>query len=246
MPLTPYWENEKHGLQIYHGDCNSVLLQLERRFNAFLTDPFYGVDGGRGGQARERGKAKYDGAEKWSDTPEGVSEVAVPAVEWCIAHSERGAVTPGSRCMSLYPDPADIGCFWQPAGIGLGPWGFTTFQPILYYGKDYRAGKGSLPTGRKVTERAEKVEHPCPKPIGAWSWLMGKVSQDGESVVDPFLGSGTTLIVAYRLGRGAIGIDICEEYCELSAKRMEEEIKQGKLFCIEKETKPQQSEILFD
>ena len=97
-------------------------------------------------------------------------------------------------------------------------------QPILYYGKDYRAGKGALPSGKSVTERSEKNGHPCPKPISAWSWLLDKVSQEGETVVDPFMGSGTTLRAAKDLGRKAIGIEINEEYCEIAATRLSQEV----------------------
>jgi site-specific DNA-methyltransferase (adenine-specific) len=107
--------------------------------------------------------------------------------------------------------------------------GFTTMQPILYYGKDYRAGKGALPSGKAVTEASEKNGHPCPKPIGAWSWLLDKVSQEGETVVDPFMGSGTTLRAAKDLGRKAIGIEISEEYCEIAATRLSQEVLP--LFC---------------
>ena len=242
--MTPYWSNEEHGLEIHLGDCLKIMPQLEQEFDCFLTDPFYGVDGGRGGQARERGKARYIDAE-WDDTPEAVAEVAVPVVEQCIALCERGAVTPGIVCMSLYPTPADIGCFWTPAAMGRGPWGFTAFNPILYYGKDYRAGIGAWPTGRQVTERSDASSHPCPKPIGAWSWLLEKVSQKGELVLDPFLGSGTTLVACYRLGRRGVGIEISEEYCELAAKRLEGATTQGRLFEPQEvaEAKPVQSQM---
>ncbi len=51
-----------------------------------------------------------------------------------------------------------------------------------------------------------------------------------EVVLDPFLGSGTTLVVCYRLGRAGVGIEISEEYCQLAAERLEKEIAQGRLF----------------
>jgi len=240
--MKPYWHNEEYGLAIYHGDCLEVMPQLGQEFDCFLTDPFYGVDGGRGGQARERGKARYQGND-WQDTPEAVERVAVPVIDRCIAVCLRGAVTPGIACIGLYPQPADMGCFWTPAGIGVGPWGFTTFQPILYYGKDYRAGIGAWPTGRQVTERSGPSEHPCPKPIGPWSWLVEKVSQKGELVIDPFLGSGTTLVACYRLGRRGVGIEISEEYCELAKRRLEKELSQGRLFEPAEVANPKQTAI---
>ena len=200
-------------------DCREVLTSLTA--DCFLTDPFYGVDGGRGGQARERGKAKYADLE---DTPETVAQIAVPAVEYLAQACERGAVTPGLKCMGLYmntyPQPADIGCFWAPAAAGRGPWGFTTFNPILYYGRDYRGGLGSTPTGKQVTEQAVKNGHPCPKPLEAWKWLLEKVSMEGETVIDPFVGSGTTLVACERLGRLGRGIEISPAYVAVCLQRL--------------------------
>ena len=115
----------------------------------------------------------------------------------------------------------------QPAAATHGPWGLTIFQPVLYYGKDFRAGKSALPTGRQVTEMAEKNGHPCPKPIGAWRWLAAKVAQQGETLVDPFMGSGTTLRAAKDLGLRAVGIEIEERYCEIAAKRLVQEVLFG-------------------
>lgn len=199
-------------------DCRDAIELLSG--DCFLTDTPYGVEGGRGGQAREHGKAAYvtDG---WEDTPEMISSVAVPVITKLAAICQRGALTPGIRCMNLYPRPADIGCFWTPAAAGRGPWGFTTFNPILYYGKDYRAGKGPTPTGKQVTERAQKNGHPCPKPLEAWKWLLEKVSQEGETVIDPFMGSGTTLVACQQLGRNGIGVEICEEYFEIACQQVE-------------------------
>ena len=84
------------------------------------------------------------------------------------------------------------------------------FNPILYYGEDPRAGKGQSPSGISlsgitVTEGANVPDFPCPKPLGAWKWLLNKASLEGETVLDPFMGSGTTLVAAKRLAqRGAV------------------------------------------
>ena len=123
-----------------------------------------------------------------------------------------------------YPAAADVGCFWHPAAPRHGPWGFLTFSPILYYGKDYRAGRGALPNGIQVTESAEINGHPCPKPILAWKWLLAKVSEPTDVIIDPFMGSGTTLRAAKDLSRRAIGIEIEERYCEIAANRLRQEV----------------------
>lgn len=213
--MKSYYEHA--GITIYNADARDVVPTLPDGC-VFIADPVYGINGGRGGN-RQRGKGNYD-SDDWTDDEVYVRSVCVSVVEMLIAKCIRGAVTPGSRCMFLYPRPTDIGCFWTPAANGHSPWGLTTFNPILYYGKDFRGGKGPLPTGIQVTEIAANNGHPCPKPERAWKWLLNKIGQTGETVIDPFLGSGTTLVAAQFLGMNAIGIDIVERYCEIAANRL--------------------------
>jgi site-specific DNA-methyltransferase (adenine-specific) len=220
--MKPYFE--ENGVTIYHGDCRVILPQLGQ-FDAFLTDPPYGIKGGSGGGARTYKKGVYLWT-GWEDTPEYIKSTCVPIVEQCIAITRRGAITPGNRCIHLYPPANDIGCFWTPAAITHGPWGFTNFQPILYYGSDFRAGYGPLPTGRQVTEISPKLDHPCPKPEAAWCWLLGKISMEGETLLDPFMGSGTTLLAAKDSGRNAVGIELEERYCEIAANRLRQMVFQ--------------------
>ena len=89
--------------------------------------------------------------------------------------------------MMLYPTPDDVGCFYTPSSSGWGRWGLNVFNPIFYYGKDPRAGTGHSPAGMLLNEPANTPGHPCPKPLGAWKWLLNKGSLDGETVLDPFM-----------------------------------------------------------
>ena len=75
------------------------------------------------------------------------------------------------------------------------------------------------------TETAPKNGHPCPKPLGVWRKILRRVSpEDNGPILDPFMGSGTTLRVAKDLNRKAIGIEIEEKYCEIAANRMSQEV----------------------
>jgi len=217
--MKPYYQDD--WVTIYHGDCREILPELPK-VDLVLTDPPFGIKGGRGGDAKDYGKGTYDGS--WDDSPEYVGTVVVPVIESLLGTSTATIVTPGIRCLWLYPPAGDVGCFWQPAAATHGPWGMTVFQPILYYGKDWRAGKGALPTGRQVTEAADKLGHPCPKPIRAWTWLLDKGCKEGATVLDPFMGSGTTLRAAKDLNRKAIGIEVEEKYCEIAATRMSQDV----------------------
>ena len=70
----------------------------------------------------------------------------------------------------------------------------------------------------QALHESERV-HPTQKPVALMRWCLGFVP-DARTVLDPFMGSGTTLRAAKDLGRKAIGIEIEERYCEIAAKRM--------------------------
>jgi len=221
MKPLPYYDHA--GITIYHGDCRDILPHI-KSVDLVLTDPPYGVAHCSGGDARKYKKAHYE-SEMFEDTEEYRRKVVVPIIEDCIRRWRRVILTPGIFGMREYPQPDDIGCFWTPAAQTHGRWGLRTFNPILYYGRSPRAGIGDSPSGMVLTEAADKNGHPCPKPLKAWSWLLSKGSRNpSDTILDPFMGSGTTLVAAKQLGRKAIGIETGEKYCEIAARRLAQEV----------------------
>jgi DNA modification methylase len=126
--------------------------------------------------------------------------------------------------MFLYPNPSVIGGFYQPAAVGMTSWGFCGYNPVLFYGKDPRGGKGSRNTMMSLTEGPSDDRHPCAKPISAMKWMVNFATLADEMVIDPFCGSGTTLVAAKDLGRQAVGVDISESYCEIAANRLRQSV----------------------
>jgi site-specific DNA-methyltransferase (adenine-specific) len=214
--------------ELWHGNCLEIMPALSK-VDAVVTDPPYGINKGVGGDADRWAKGGYV-ASDWEDTPEYIKTVCVIAIARCVEMSTACAVTPGIRHLQFYPVAADMGCFWTPAACTHGPWGLSTFQPILFYGKDWRAGKGALPSGRKLTEASEKNGHPCPKPIGGWTWLVDKTCRPAGVVLDPFMGSGTTGVACMNLGRKFIGIEIERKYFDIACERIDQAQRQARLF----------------
>ncbi len=74
-----------------------------------------------------------------------------------------------------------------------------------------------------ISKGNARPDHPCPKPESLMLELVRQFTDYGETILDPFMGSGTTLAAAKRLGRKAIGIELEEKYCEIAAKRLQQE-----------------------
>lgn len=209
--MKPYYQDDN--ATIYHADCRDVLKTIGE-IDVILTDPPYGLAGA------ETEKNAY---ESFTDDECEVKKLVLDVIE--IANWNRFVMTPGQKMMFKYPEPKAIGAFFYPAGTGSCSWGFVGWQPIFYYGKDpvLADRKGRAMNSFSATEQSEKNGHPCPKPIKTWTRLLERVSRKGELIVDPFMGSGTTLRAAKDTGRRAIGIEIEEKYCEIAANRMAQE-----------------------
>lgn len=226
--MKPYYESG--GITIYHGDAREI-IPLLGRVDAVVTDPPYGV-GFSGKRAKVRGGGQtfreggYAGA--FEDSPEYIVSVVIPVIEACRRMAKCVALTPGVRNLWAYPAADDVGSFFSASGTGVGPWGFTCSQPILYYGSDpyLRTRQGSRPNslGQTYPNDANQVDHPCAKPLPMTRWLVNRASLEGELILDPFMGSGTTLRAAKDLGRKAIGIELEERYCEIAVKRLSQEV----------------------
>lgn len=211
------WQLGKHRLMC--GDSTSAddvrKLVGNMKFDLMITDPPYGL----GDSATE--KHDYD---IHSDTKENLRRIIDGFMPLYMPKVKRTVVTPGNMNHRMWPVPVWTMAWFTPAGVGCGPWGFCCWQPILCYGKDPRLenGQGSYPDALVHTESAEKCIHPCPKPLGFWKWLMERASAQGGAVVDPFMGSGTTLLVAEELGRVSYGMELSPAYCDLAVQRWEQ------------------------
>lgn len=199
-----------------------------------IADPMYGIGSKAASSLRKRRSSRTDyGA--MEDTPEYVKSHMVPSVKMAIKSFGRVAITPGMRCMLMYPKPTHIGSFQYPGSTTMSCWGPMLWQPILYYGKDPHQGRLVPDSFTGCNDHSEEVGHPCPKPVKQWTRLVERASKIGETVCDFAMGSGTTGVCCQLTGRRFIGIEINPDYFAIAVKRITEAVNRGALFTGEVE-----------
>jgi hypothetical protein len=108
----------------------------------------------------------------------------------------------------------------RPTGV------WHSWDPVVFWNSGPNSGPNSghvnrdYHVGNVVGGFGDKVDHPCPRPLDTMHHIVQLAAAEGEVIVDPFMGSGTTLRAAKDRWRKAIGIEIEERYCEIAAKRL--------------------------
>lgn len=208
---APYYDQD--GITIYCADCRDVLPQLGK-VDLVLTDPPYnvGVDYGE-----HNDNMTLDEFEEWARV-------------WFV-QCRRVAPTTLITGQGRLPQYARIEpskwllAWWKPAAMGRSPVGFNEFEPIGLWGKGSSAGLPDVIRAPIKVSASYGGGHPCPKPL---EWARGQMVRFPKSdlILDPFMGSGTTLRAAKDLGRRAIGIEIEERYCEIAVQRLRQKCLQ--------------------
>ena len=214
--MTPYYEDQT--CTIYLGDCLDILPRLERA-DLVLTDPPYNAgDIGKNHRRYENTKFPMDDADYRAFCQDWFAKASGLA--------ERLVFSPGISHVGCYPPALWMIAWSKPGAVGFSRLqGFNVWEPILVYGQTPGKVVHDLYTLTPQNQRSgPERDHPCPKPLELWQWLMLQVSEENELIVDPFLGSGTTLRVAKNLGRRAIGIEAVERYCEIAALRLSQQV----------------------
>lgn len=205
--LRPYYEED--GIVIYHGDCREILPTLPK-VDAIVTDPPYGLD---------FSYASYnDSRLNWFDLMNDVVPMMRSLAPFVVMPS-----CGIDRLGWWYQHwPPDWIIAWFKGSPGhQSPIGFNDWEAHLVWGKPH---KREVHDHFQTPCGFDDPRHPCPKPIEYANWLVKRAAPEYGLVLDPFMGSGTTLRAAKDLGRRAIGIEIEEKYCEIAAKRLSQSV----------------------
>lgn len=220
--MKPYYQSG--GITIYHGDCREIIPQLQA--DVLVTDPPYGVNLGDHKAAAETRTSflRKQHYESYDDTEENLRSVVVPAIVAALGKVKRGMVFCAGTKIGFFPEPSAIGGVYLPSGCGRTSWGFQNLAHIMLYGTAPGLQNGAMATVLKSTAIADKNGHPCPKPLQWMLWALQLGTLPEETILDPFMGSGTTLRACKDLGRRAIGVELEEKYCEIAVKQLAQEV----------------------
>jgi len=218
--MKTYYQHK--GITIYHADCREILPEIKA--DVMVTDPPYGLG------------FPYL---SYEDTRENLMQIISFLSPYLVDSNYlcyRSVVTCGPTQIGLYPQATWVSAItWNTTG-SFGAYGYSQWMPVLLYGNDLKGfgnvngitksdtkrilGGGCVGFCRDVNEK----KHTCPKPFNIMKWIVQRFSESTCCVVDPLMGSGTTLVAAKDLGRKAIGIELEEKYCEIAAKRLAQEV----------------------
>lgn len=211
--VKPYFEDES--VQIYHADCRDI-LRLMPKVDLVLTDPVW-----------PNACPELVGA----SNPYGLfAEVAAMLTRVTArAVIQLGCNSDPRLLASMPPELPFFRVCWLE-------YARPHYMGHLLYSSDvaYAFGAFKAPThvgahvipGRMMdhSSNGQYPGHPCPRKPAHVEWLVKWFSAEGDVILDPFLGSGTTAWVAKATGRKAIGIEIEERYCQIAAKRMSQSV----------------------
>lgn len=217
--MKPYFQDES--VTIYHGDCREILPGLSG-VDLVLTDPPWGTN-----TATDSTRFTRNASGWWKNTdttqsnnhqkvtgddepfdPE-IFDLSIPTILWGANHFAHLLPPSGGWLVWDKRKGLEDVKGW-PLGEAELAWSNITGAPRVYR---------NLWMGLLRTEQRGEFLHPTMKPVSLMRWCID-LAKEKQTILDPFMGSGTTLRAAKDLGRKAIGIEIEERYCKIAANRM--------------------------
>ena len=214
---------------LYLGDCQDILPSLGQ-VDAVVTDPPYGIGSiWKGGSSKGWGNAKQQTAkrnewDKYAPSEQTFLSLMQKSV-YQIFWGGNYYILPPSRGWLVWNKPE------RNFTLSEAELAWTNLEkPIRVF--DYR---------RSDPDR----KHPTQKPVALMEWCIQKLPDTAKTILDPFMGSGTTGVACAKLGRSFIGIERDEEYFDIACRRIEEAYKQPDMFVSAPLPDAEQSTLTF-
>ena len=224
--LKPYYESET--VTIYCGDCQEILPSIGK-VGAVVTDPPYSINTKSDLYGKLNPWADMCNGSVFNQSWLGLCKKAI-ADDGCVwaCLSWRSLVSfQKAACDLSWPIESLLA--WDKCWIGTG--GCRGLRPsyemvALWAGPEFAIPDRGLPDVQRFKwANGSQVLHPAQKPVALMEWLIDTVPNDG-AILDPFMGSGTTLRAAKNLGRRSIGIEMSEHYCRKAVERLRQDCMQ--------------------
>jgi len=218
------------GQRLILGDCLQVMPTLGR-FDACVTDPPYGIDYGRLMKGKGDGAGGLD-KNRWKDYGEfdwDQSRPTAAAFDAILQASDMQIIWGANYFSDLLP-PKMGWLVWDKMQRDFS---LADFE-LAWTSRDV-AGR-ALSYSRPQALRDGR-HHPTQKPIAVMEWCLGFLP-DAKTILDPFMGSGTTLVACQRMGRAGTGIELDPDYFDIACRRVDEAARQPDLLIPETRTAP--------
>lgn len=206
--MKPYYDHA--GVTIYHGDCRDVLPTIAGE--TLITDPVW-----------PNCENVFPGVDAF-----GLLSDALGLID-CARLAIHLGCDSDPRLLLAVPDRWKFfrSCLLEVARVGYKGRILMNGDNAYLFGQPpvSKPGQHVIP-GRMMDadSSGKQADHPCPRKLNHAGWLVRWWSEPTDTVLDPFMGSGTTLVAAKNLGRRAIGIEIEEKYCEEAVSRLTQEV----------------------
>ena len=203
------------------GDCLEVMPTLGP-VDAVVTDPPYGVgEGNAKGQTRRNLAAprQYAGSDGWDERPASFEHIVT-----MLSLSRHQIIFGGNYFQGLGPTSCWLVWDKQNGESDFADCELAWTNLPKAVRRIYWRWNGMIRKGDDVRQ------HPTQKPVGVIEWCINHLPTDAKTILDPFMGSGTTLVACQKLGRHGIGIEIDPDYFEIACRRVEEAARQPDLF----------------
>lgn len=220
-PFTPYYQDDT--CTLYHGDCRKILPWVGQ-CDLLQTDPPYGIGYDKAAKKSGGSKSKGGAAHKTSHKITGWDDSTPPRwlIDQCVDACKYAIVWGGNY---FEVEPSRCWLFWDKKNDGKtfadGEMAWTNIKGSVR--RIEYLWDGMIQQNMKDKE---PHFHPTQKPVAVMRWAINQAPDDVVTVLDPFSGSGSTLVAAKLEGKRAIGIEREERYCEITANRL----AQGVLF----------------
>ena len=211
--MKPYYDHA--GFTIYHGDCMEILPDLEP-VDLVLTDPPYGLKrdkgfDGFGGFGKPIARRRYED-DNW-DNERPSKNIFDEIVKYSAL------IFGGNYFADILP-PGTFWIVWDKLNT------MPTFGDceLIWTNLKRKSIKKITYEYNGLLGKENARFHPTQKPLNLIIRVLEEYAKESKKILDPFMGSGTTLVAAKELGRKAIGIEIEEKYCEIAVRRLAQEV----------------------